>query len=249
MRYPGLPDLDTIVIGTKGIGDGCYELEFAMPPAKSLTKASLKTPKAAAIAGIVFSVLLLVFFWLIRSAVPADPLGSGAWLATSGRRVAFGLNLVPVAGIAFLWFIGVIRDRLGQLEDRFFATVFFGSGLLFLAMLFIAAAAIGAIVLLASSEANELMNSATFHFARAFAYLVMNVYAIKAAAVFMISTSTVALYTSFLSRWLAYLGYILACSLLFGSYYIGWSFMVLPVWVLMISSYIIVDNSRRPSTV
>ena len=95
-----------------------------MPPARSLTKASLKTPKAAAIAGIVFSVLLLVFFWLIRSAVPADPLGSGAWLATSGRRVAFGLNLVPVAGIAFLWFIGVIRDRLGQLEDQFFATVF-----------------------------------------------------------------------------------------------------------------------------
>jgi len=43
---------------------------------------------------------------------------------------------LPFAGIAFLWFIGVLRDRLGELEDRFFATVFLGSGLLFLAMLF-----------------------------------------------------------------------------------------------------------------
>jgi hypothetical protein len=42
-----------------------------------------------------------------------------------------------VAGIAFLWFIGVIRDHLGDREDRFFATVFLGSGLLFVAMLFI----------------------------------------------------------------------------------------------------------------
>jgi hypothetical protein len=53
------------------------------------------------------------------------------------------LYLVPFAGIAFLWFIGVLRDRLGELEDRFFATVFFGSGLLFLAMLFASAAVAG----------------------------------------------------------------------------------------------------------
>jgi hypothetical protein len=50
---------------------------------------------------------------------------------------------VPFAGIAFLWFIGVLRDRLGELEDRFFATVFFGSGLLFLGMLFLACAIVG----------------------------------------------------------------------------------------------------------
>jgi hypothetical protein len=33
--------------------------------------------------------------------------------------------------VAFLWFVGVIRDWVGQREDPFFATVFFGSGLLF----------------------------------------------------------------------------------------------------------------------
>ena len=209
----------------------------------ALTRAHLKTPKAAAIAGIVFSVLLFTILWLLRRSMPADPLDSGLWLATESKTVALALNLVPFAGVAFLWFIGVLRDRLGPQEDRFFATVFFGSALLFLAMLFTAAAIIGAVILAASSaEANELIHSGTFRFARAAAYIVMNVYAIKMAAVFMISTSTVVIYTGIAPRWIAVLGYVLACILLVGSYYISWSFAVLPVWVFLLSIYILMEN-------
>ena len=105
-----------------------------------LIRARLKTPRAAAIAGILFSVLLIAGLLLFRLSVRADPLEAGAWLKTSANTIALGLNLIPFAGIAFLWFIGVLRDRLGELEDRFFATVFLGSGLLFLAMLFASAA-------------------------------------------------------------------------------------------------------------
>ena len=90
----------------------------------TLIRARLKTPRAAAIAGILFSVLLITGLLLFRLSVRADPLEAGAWLKTSSNRVALALNLVPFAGIAFLWFIGVLRDRLGELEDRFFATVF-----------------------------------------------------------------------------------------------------------------------------
>jgi hypothetical protein len=212
----------------------------------SLTRAHLKTPKAAAIAGIAFSLLMFTIFWLLRRSIPADPLESGAWLATNARTVALALNLVPFAGVAFLWFIGVLRDRLGQQEDRFFATVFFGSALLYLAMLFVAAAVIGAVILVAASaEPNELINSATFRFARAATYIVMNVYAIKMAAVFMISTSTVVIYTGITPRWIAVIGYLLALVLLVGSYYMSWSFAVLPVWVFLISVYILIDNLRR----
>jgi hypothetical protein len=211
----------------------------------SLTKAHLRTPKAAAIAGILFSLLLTVIFWLLRSSVPADPLEHGEWLVTSSRTAALGLNLIPFAGVAFLWFIGVLRDRLGPMEDRFFATVFFGSALLFLAMLFAAAAVVGAVVLVASTaEPSQLINSVTFKFARATAYIIMNVYAIKMAAVFMISTSTVVIYTGIVPRWIAVLGYALAVLVLVGSYYISWSFIVLPVWVLLISIHILVDNFR-----
>jgi hypothetical protein len=214
-----------------------------MPVNGFLTHAQLKTPKAAAIAGIAFSLLLLLILWLLRTSIPADPLEPGAWLATDTRAVTVALNLVPFAGVAFLWFIGVLRDRLAQLEDRFFATVFFGSGLLFLAMLFAAAAVIGAVVLVASISApDELMNSATFRFARAASYIIMNVYALKMAAVFMISTSTVVIRTGIAPRWIAFLGFLLALIMLMGSFFISWSFAVLPFWVFLISVYILIDN-------
>jgi hypothetical protein len=193
-----------------------------MPKSGALTRAQLKTPKAAAIAGIVFSLLMVTIFWLLRRSIPADPLEPGAWLATNTKAVALALNLVPFAGVAFLWFIGVLRDRLGQQEDRFFATVFFGSALLFLAMLFAVAAVGGAVILVASSgEPNDLVNSTTFRFARAAAYIIMNVYAIKMAGVFMISTSTVVVYTAIAPRWIAFVGYLLALILLIVSYYIS----------------------------
>ena len=84
-----------------------------MPETSALTHPHLKTPKAAAIAGIAFSLLLLLILWLLRTSIPADPLEPGAWLATDTRAITVALNLVPFAGVAFLWFIGVLRARLG----------------------------------------------------------------------------------------------------------------------------------------
>jgi hypothetical protein len=206
-------------------------------------RSRMNTPKAAAIAGIVFSVLLITILWLLRRSVPSDPMDSGAWIAAESGPVSLALNLVPFAGVAFLWFIGVLRDRLGQMEDRFFATVFLGSGLLFLAMLFVAAAFGGALMLLASSaELNEPRNSPTFRFARAAVYIVTNFYAVKMAVVFMISTSTVVIYTGIAPRWIAILGYVMACMLLVGSYHFGWSIVVLPIWVLLVSIHILLSN-------
>jgi hypothetical protein len=216
---------------------------------RSLTRANLKTPKAAAIAGMLFSMLLIAAFWLLRTSIPADPQESGAWVRGNPGSVALALNLMPFAGIAFLWFIGVLRDRLGQQEDRFFATVFFGSGLLFLAMLFTSAAIMGAILIAFAMQPEELIGSATFHFARAAAYSLVNVYMIKMASVFMITTSTVAIYTGIAPRWLAILGLALALILLFGSFYISWSFLVFPLWVFLVSASILSESLRQTSQV
>jgi hypothetical protein len=216
---------------------------------KPLTRANLKTPKAAAIAGMVFSVLLIAAFWLLRTSIPADPQDPGRWVQGNSGSVALALNLMPFAGIAFLWFIGVLRDRLGQQEDRFFATVFFGSGLLFLAMLFTAAAIMGAILIAFAMQPEELIGSATFHFARAAAYGLVNIYMIKMASVFMITTSTVAIYTGIAPRWLAVFGFVLALILLFGSFYISWSFLVFPLWVFLLSASILKDSIHQPSEV
>ena len=76
---------------------------------ESLSRPNLKTPKAAAIAGMVFSLLIIMAFWLLLISVPADPQEPGSWLGANSNTVALGLNLIPFAGIAFLWFIGVLR--------------------------------------------------------------------------------------------------------------------------------------------
>jgi hypothetical protein len=94
-----------------------------MSQVDAVTEAGLRTPKVAAIAGVVFSLLTLTSFGLLWSAIPAGPEASGAWLAANADEVGLALNLIPFAGIAFLWFIGVVRDQLRQREDRLFATV------------------------------------------------------------------------------------------------------------------------------
>jgi hypothetical protein len=212
-----------------------------------LTAEGLRAPRAAAIAGLLFSVLLIVSFVLLRLSVPADPLEAGAWLRTRAASVGLALHLVPFAGIAFLWFIGVLRDRLGEREDRFFATVFLGSGLLFLAMLFLSAAVAGGIILAFAAAPDLVLGSATFALARAITQEIMSIYAIKMAGVFMIATSTLALRTGFIARWIAFLGYVLALLLLFSGRGIEGMLLAFPLWVLLVSLHILVGNLRRAS--
>ena len=116
-------------------------------------------------------------------------------------------------------------------------------------MLFTAAAAVGGILMAFAAQPEELINSATFHFARAATYNLVNIYMIKMAGVFMITVSTLAIYTGFASRWSAILGYVLALLLLIGSYYMSWSFVIFPLWVLLMSFLILRDNIRRSSEV
>jgi len=215
-----------------------------MQPETTLTSARLRAPRAAAIAGILFSILLMTSFWLLRRSVPADPLEAGAWLQTNANTVALALNLVPFAGIAFLWFIGVVRDRLGQAEDRLFATVFLGSGLLFLAMLFASSAVAGGIMMMYGETPGKLMQYGIYTFGRAVAYQIMNVYAVKMAGVFMITTCTLAIRTGILPRWMAFFGYGLAMMLLLSSGYLSWAPLVFPLWVLLISVHILLANLK-----
>jgi hypothetical protein len=149
------------------------------------------------------------------------------------KTISLALNLAPFAGIAFLWFIGVVRDRLGQLEDRFFATVFLGSGLLYIAMFFVSAALAGGFLRVLSSGPENLIESGTYAVSRAQMYQLMSLYATKMAGVFMISVSTISLRTRIVPRWMSFLGYALALMLLLSVVTTGWSPMVFPLWVFL----------------
>jgi hypothetical protein len=212
---------------------------------ESLTRAALRTPKAAAIAGIAFSALLIASLWLLRLSIPRDPIEISVWMAKDAGRVTFALNLVPFAGVAFIWFLGVLRDRLGAKEDKFFATVFIGSGLMFLGMLFVAAAAIGGLVLSYTVAPEAAIDLSTMTFAQKFAYEIMHIYAFKMAAVFMITTSTLSIYTQITPRWIAILGYAAAAIILILSGFLDWLLFVFPCWVLVLSIYILSENMRR----
>ena len=126
--------------------------------------------------------------------------------------VAIALNLIPFAGIAFLWFIGVLRDRIGEREDRFFATVFLGSGLLFVGMLFVGAAVAGGLVAGATSSAPPARG--TLALGRNVTTGLLNVYAMRMAAVFTLTTVTIARRTRIVSRWLTLAGVAYALVLL-----------------------------------
>jgi hypothetical protein len=205
---------------------------------------SLRTPRGAAVAGIIFSVLLITALTLLRISAPAHPGAGSQWLTDSGKRaaVAVALNLVPFAGIAFLWFIGVLRDRIGEREDRFFATVFLGSGLLFVGMIFVAAAVGGALIATASSS--SLSGGATLAVGRNITNGLLNVYAMRMAAVFTLTTVTIARRTQIVSRWLTIAGIACAVVLLIGIGISPWVELVFPAWILALSLDVLLAGTR-----
>ena len=62
----------------------------------------------------------------------------------------------------------------------------------------------------------------------------------------MIATSTLALRTGFIARWIAFLGYAVALLLLFASRNIEGILLAFPLWVLLVSLHILVGNLREP---
>lgn len=209
----------------------------------------LRTPRAAGVAGIAFCLLFITGHLLIRSAIPPYGQGSAIEVARHSETIARSLNLVPFAGIAFLWFIAVLRDHLGESEDRFFATVFLGSGLLYIAMFFASAALAGGMLGVLSSGTENLVHTGTYAVSRAEINQLLNIYGIKMAGVFMISFSTISLRTRIMPRWLVFLGWALALLLLLSIGTIAWAPLVFPLWVFLLSIRILIENFRSPSRV
>jgi hypothetical protein len=213
----------------------------------ALIRQRMRTPRAAAIAGIIFSLLLITSQLLIWTSISSNPFAPAEEIVRHSKAVSLALNLMSFAGIAFLWFIAVVRDRLGELEDRFFATVILGSGLLYIAMTFVAATVAGGIIRVLSTGSDDVMGSGAYALGRVEINHAMLIYAAKMAGVFMMSTSTISLQTRIVPRWMAFLGYALALMLLLSVGTIEWIPLVFPLWVLLISLYILMENLRgRP---
>jgi len=210
------------------------------------TAKGLRTPRAAAIAGILFALLLATAIVLFRLSMPTDPSQAGVWLS-GGRRTAVtvAVNIVPFAGMAFLWFIGVLRHRLGEREDKFFATVFLGSGLLFVAMLFTATAMIFGLLASFSAAPSTTNEIELWDLGSKVSAAMLDVFSLRMAAVFIISTSTVFLRTGVIKRWIAFLGLAIALVLLVASGSVPFINLLLPLWIFVVSMDVLIFDLRR----
>ena len=199
-----------------------------------------------AISGIVFAGLFIVSLVLIRLAVPADPHEPGVWLTDPvlRTRVMLSLNLVPFAGLAFLWFMAVMRHHVGLLEDRFFSTVFLGSGLLFVAMLFATAAVSRGLLENFAVGDSPPAQSESYRIGRAATYALMNTFGMRMAAVFMFVNSMIGLRTAVLPRWLSFIGFASGLVLLLVITDFAWITLLFPLWVLLVSTYVLIVNVR-----
>jgi hypothetical protein len=207
-------------------------------PAKVVRRAT--TPVAGAVAGIAFAVLFTVSMTILRQTMGETAHDTGAWLSGDTRLFRFALALVPFAGLAFLWFIAVTRERLGRFEDQFFSTVLIGSGLLFLAMVFAAAATAGAMVAAGASDPAGFAASSTYTYARETVTQILATYALRMAAVFLLSQASLWLRTRVMPRWIALLTVVVALVLLFVFTQSWWVVLVFPAWVLLVSVYILI---------
>ena len=201
-------------------------------------------PRGVAISGVIFAVLYFASLALVRLSVPADPTEAGYWLADPIYRnwIGIALNLIPFTGIAFLWFMATLRNRIGLREDRFFATVFLGSGLLFVAMLF---AAVSVTRGLLDTFAGHPGESETYRVGRGMAYALMNTFGMRMAAVFMFVTSTIGLRTGVLARWVSFVGFACGLVLLLVITSFAWIALLFPLWVLVVSAYILYSDFRQ----
>ena len=207
----------------------------------------IRAPRAAALAGIAFSLIIGTVMVLIRLATPSDPDKASSWVGDSTRlgQVQVALALVPFAGIAFLWFIGVIRDRLGPREDRFFATVFLGSGMLFLALLFASGAIAASLVWLAEEATPP---AEVWQFGRRIVNELMGSYGLRMAAVFVMSASTLAGRLGLLRPWLVRVGFLTALSLLIFAGLVPGMELLFPLWVLLVSIHILLTSNGQEAS-
>lgn len=220
-----------------------------MSEARAAVGRPLNSPRAAALAGVLFAVLFTTALALMRSALPDTLSADADWLTdAAATRISIGLGMVPFAGIAFLWFMGVVRDRFKDAEDQLFSSVFIGSGLLFLAMVFVSAAIAGGIVATAPLIADEQSRSEIATFGRSVMLQVSNVYALRMAGVLLISLATMWLRTGVMPRWLALATYAVALVLLVVTTLSLWVTLIFPAWVLGVSILILVQNYRRRRT-
>lgn len=237
-----------MIVDRRCVADHCGvrpQTEHEVMQADGPPAGTLRTPRAAGVAGIISALLLAAAILLFHSALPTGATNAASWLADSSHRDSLqaALDMLPLAGIFFLWFMAATRDYIGPAEGRFFATLFLGGGFLFVAVLFVIAATAFGILSEADSTHPAVQGDLWQHDRRAVIGLLSS-YATRMASVFTMSTTTIGHHLRIFPNWLAWLGYLVGLGLLLVVSTAAWFVLAFPLWMLALSSYLLVVNFR-----
>ncbi len=214
-------------------------------PGSSLRRA-WRSVEAAAIAGLVHSfgslgasLLLFDFPDLDAGDATIEAFVSDA---TNQRQTAAALNLLAISSIAFLWFVAVIRRRLGTRANPFFGTVFIGSALLVTGCWLTAGVLLAAPTLTAQLQGVSV-DAESAAMAVSSGLTLASVIATRLEAVFIVSTTTVGRLAGVLPRWLVATSYAVGLTLLVVPVPNQVLTYVFPVWVAVVSTTLLVKRA------
>lgn len=220
--------------------------ELQEPQIQDRLQREIRSPRAAAFAGIGYTILMITGMLLTASIAQVRLEDITPELLESWSKTAkLIILLVPFAGIAFLWFTGVIRDILGEREDRFFSTLFYGSAIIQVVLLFIWGAIFAAIMATKSLMVVEATDARMYLFGFALMNEIIGNYALRMAGVYMTAINSLWSKTGLMPRWITIVTYILAFGFLLAAERFREARFIFPVWVLVVSVYILIINFRR----
>jgi hypothetical protein len=218
---------------------------FMAEETQRLVRRDIRSPRSAALAGILFSFLSIASMMLLYRSLIVSPADIGIeWLEGLSGAASSVLVLVPFAGIAFLWFTGVIRDLVGDREDRFFSTVFFGSGIILVVMMYTWAAAVGAILGTHAAAAHLSIDNDVYVYGFTFMDQIIGNYFLRMAGVYMLSIASLWTRAEVVPRWLIIVTYVVALGFVLFAGILRAARFFFPAWVLLVSIYILIVNYR-----
>jgi hypothetical protein len=219
-------------------------------PGPGRTGRWIRSIEAAAIAGVAYAILAVVGLVLLSRFPDLNQTDEqiSAWFDDPANRtgLVLGLNLIAISSIAFLWFVAVIRRRLGELEDRFFGTVFFGSSIALVVVWLASAAALASPAVAITVHDGASVSHASASSAAGLGAAFLLVVAPRIQAVFVITTSTLFLRSRVLPRWLAIAGYLIALAMFVVPLIVELVGLGFPIWVFVVS--VVVLFHRPPTT-
>ena len=160
--------------------------------------------------------------------------GDQRWILLSG------LYVLPVAAVAFLWFIASLRqwvEMSSRTIDHLLATVQMLSGVGFITLAFAAA---GAATIVAGSVelANLPVDPVVARQFPLYSRTLLIIFGMRMAAIFVTTTAKLGHEAQLFPRWLVFASYGVAAALFLVATLNVWLVVVFPLWVLVLSGII-----------